>query len=189
MRALAYKVLPRQTPYDVAAKEPLVGVFLSGGAEDLDVRDPLLFREISLDISCLVNCSVPVLGLCFGFEVIIDACGGEIVELDTKPPDHCVEVSVLVPGGIFEGLPSTICMREFNSQGTNTAPSTLTITASSNRSKVEAIQHRTRPIYGTQFHPEARDPEGNYRPGGLKIVNNFIDICLATVYSDQGSKI
>ncbi len=182
-RGLPHRTLSCKANFDAIAPDKVSGVFLSGGAPDLDVRDPDIAAKVPLDVACLINCTAPIMGICFGFELIIQLTGGEIVSLPTPVPAKCVEIEILLQEGIFLGLPRIVCMREFNSLGPAKIPHSFLVTAISARSPVEAVQHRSRSIFATLFHPEAADEKGHYQPGGKKIVNNFIDICLAKTSS------
>jgi len=176
-RGLPHVTADRTAPFSAVETLDLQGVLLSGGS-GIDVTDPLLFAQITLDIACVANLSVPILGICMGFEILVDACGGEVVSIGDPPPD-CVDVTVLDQTGIFRDIPEHVCMMEFNSLGARSVPACLRVTACSQRSPIEAIEHRSRPIYATQFHPEATDAAGRQNPLGIKIVNNFLDLCLA----------
>ena len=88
-------------------------------------------------------------------------------------------VTLLAHDWIFAGVPDVVEMMEFNELGATYLPPFLEVTAQSDRSSIEALRHTWRPIAGTQFHPEATDPAtGQPTPGGLAVVNNFIDFCL-----------
>jgi anthranilate/para-aminobenzoate synthase component II len=50
-------------------------------------------------------------------------------------------------------------------------PSDLTVTALTSKNEIMSIEHRERPLYGVQFHPESI-----LTGEGLKIVNNFLNI-------------
>lgn len=152
------------------------GVFLSGGDTDLTV--PVDMNEISLDLACLGGVRAPIFGICEGFEITVAAFGGRIVKLDTPIPTDPVPITLLTDQWFFTGLPEHVAMLEFNSNGAASVPPFLEVTAFSERSAIEAVQHRTRPIAATQFHPEATDQNGNHLPEGMKVVNNFIDYCL-----------
>jgi GMP synthase (glutamine-hydrolysing) len=177
-RGLPSRTLPHQGSYDAVAWEDVSGVFFPGGSPDLNVCDPDIASKVPLDVACLANCTMPIMGICFGFELLVQLAGGEIGDLPTPLPEQCVSIRILRQEGIFTGLPGTVCMRQYNTQGAVRVPSSFVVTACSERSPFEAVQHRWRPIYATQFHPEAQDPEGNFEPWGRRIVENFIDICL-----------
>jgi anthranilate/para-aminobenzoate synthase component II len=176
-RALPARTLNCRTDFQEIANDPVSGIFLSGGAPELDVRDPEILSKVPLDVACLINCTAPVMAICFGFELLIQLSGGIIAKLDTPVPQDCVNVDILAHKGIFAGLPKAVCMREFNSLGPMSVPTSFETLARSHRSSVEAVQHRSRAIYATLFHPEARDLNGRYQPGGEHIIENFIQIC------------
>lgn len=175
-RALPFQVLDRAASFDLVDLRRLQGVFLSGSG-DLDLTQPLDLQAISLDSACLTNLAVPILGICFGFELILSLFGGTLADTAAPPPSDPVEVAVIERKGVFSDLPSTIRVMEFNGVRAVTVPPTFTVAARSDRSANEAVIHVTRPIIATQFHPEATDPAGRHSAEGLKLVNNFITWC------------
>jgi anthranilate synthase/aminodeoxychorismate synthase-like glutamine amidotransferase len=120
--------------------------------------------------------SVPVLGVCLGHQAIGEAFGGEVVRADRLM--HGKTTMVTHTGApLFEGIPSPFEAMRYHSlivarQG---LPAELEITAwSSDRpalSEIMALQHRTLPVFGVQFHPESVGTKQ-----GKRIVSNFLTI-------------
>jgi anthranilate synthase/aminodeoxychorismate synthase-like glutamine amidotransferase len=120
--------------------------------------------------------SVPVLGVCLGHQAIGEAFGGEVVRADRLM--HGKTTMVTHTGApLFEGIPSPFEAMRYHSlivarQG---LPAALEITAwSSDRpalSEIMALQHRTLPVFGVQFHPESVGTKQ-----GKRIVSNFLTI-------------
>jgi para-aminobenzoate synthetase len=170
-------VAPRDSAYKELDSAMIRGVFLSAGDRDVDVRSPLLFDSVPLDIACLTNFVVPVLGICFGFQFIIRACGGRVEQLPSTVPCEPVPIDILSPCELFRGLSSPLSMWEFNTLEALELPSSLIVTARSTRSGAESVRHRVRPIFGTQFHPEAI-VDGYRMPCGVRVITNFVDLCM-----------
>lgn len=82
-----------------------------------------------------------------------------------------MKVKILSKKKIFKGIPDEITVYEHHERYLKNIPDMLEIVASSRKTKVEAIFHKTRPIFGLQFHPEK---SGKY---GEKIFKNFVDLC------------
>ena len=71
---------------------------------------------------------------------------------------------------LFEGLPDPIIVREWHMCEIKTVPPEFDLLASNENSRVQAIRHKTRLLYGTQFHPESYVEA---YPHGRTILRNF----------------
>jgi GMP synthase (glutamine-hydrolysing) len=110
----------------------------------------------------------PVLGVCYGMNVLARAFGGEVVRAARKefgPADiRILRVDPLLAVG---GRSTRVWM----SHGDQVAalPSDLETLAASDNSPYAAFRHRERPIYGVQFHPEV-----THTVEGREILRNFV---------------
>jgi len=117
----------------------------------------------------------PVLGVCLGHQAIALAFGGAVVRCG---PRHGMSSSVTHDGeGLFLGLPSPMKVGRYHSLAVDpeTLPEHLRVTATSDDGVVMGIRHRSRPIYGVQFHPESVLTEE-----GLELLENFVQITRRT---------
>ncbi len=76
---------------------------------------------------------------------------------------------------LFEGLPPSFEVMRYHSlvAAEDDFPSVLEVTArESSGGLIMSLQHRSRPVYGVQFHPESIGT-----PEGKRILRNFIDLC------------
>jgi GMP synthase-like glutamine amidotransferase len=144
------------------------GVILTGG--EVHVYEPERLAEVALDEQVLAT-DIPVLGICLGHQLIAHHYGAEVTPLP-HPVDQ-EEIVELVGGNdpLFVGLPSHILARVAHDDAVTTLPNPLVRLARSRRGENEAIRHRSRPVYGLQFHPEASGE------AGLTILNNFATLC------------
>lgn len=113
---------------------------------------------------------IPFLGICFGHQLIGAAYGAEVNDLG-QTIRALKEVKLLAKDPIFDGLPETIQVSESHRQALSNVPKGFRHLAESFTSRVEAIAHETRPIYGLQFHPERSDDKN---PHGQLIIQNFV---------------
>ncbi len=113
---------------------------------------------------------IPLLGICFGHQLIGGAFGSEIVDLGQSIRAF-KEVKLIHHDPVFDGLPSTIRVSESHRQALAEVPAGFRHLAESRSSRIEAIAHETRPIYGVQFHPERADDRN---PHGRTIIQNFV---------------
>jgi len=115
---------------------------------------------------------VPVLGVCLGHQGIAHEFGGRVVHAARVM--HGKSSEIMHSGeGIFEGIESPTPGGRYHSLivERETLPSVLRITAQTAEGEIMALQHRSWPIYGVQFHPESI-----LTPDGMKILSNFRDI-------------
>jgi GMP synthase (glutamine-hydrolysing) len=80
-------------------------------------------------------------------------------------------VSVVEKHSLFDGLPSDLVVAESHRQELAKVPDEFRHLAQSTTSKVEAMVHRSKPIYGVQFHPERSNDE---HPHGRMILQNLV---------------
>ena len=108
--------------------------------------------------------TTPILGVCLGHQCIGAALGGDVVRAGY--PMHGKTSLVTHDGSsIFEGLPSPIRVARYHSLIIDpaTLPATLRVLATStDDGAIMAVQHRSLPIIGVQFHPESAASEYGY---------------------------
>ena len=117
----------------------------------------------------------PILGVCLGHQSIGQAFGGAVVRAPV--PMHGKISRISHDGsGIFGGLPSPFQATRYHSLMVDRQgwPDCLIATAESEDGVVQGLQHRDRPIFGVQFHPESIATEHGHR-----LLRNFLD---ATVH-------
>lgn len=131
------------TPEDVAQAQVLV---LSGGSRmQLQGNENLFANEIDL----ITKSGKPVVGICFGCELITEAFGGTLKHLDS-PHKGIRTVTVFGNGSEAE---KNIRVYENHQWMIDTLPPGFTAIAASEQGP-EAIKHDSLPIWGIQFHPE-----------------------------------
>lgn len=87
--------------------------------------------------------------------------------------DGFVPITRRTADPLFSGLPKTMIMRCSHYCEVKRLPRSFTILASSSHCRIEAMRHRTRPLYGTQFHPEAYEEPWLH---GKRLLANFAGI-------------
>ena len=156
--------------YEVISKykSELKGVILSGGPFLLSQKTELY--KYSKNFTALIEFqNIPVLGICFGYQVMSMAYGGVIKKLEKKK-SGLEEVSIDHSVDIFNGLSRKIKVYQSHKDYLDKCPDNFDIIAVNEDNKIEGIQNIEKKRYGFQFHPE-KTPEGH------KIIDNFIKIC------------
>ncbi|CAM2856245.1 aminodeoxychorismate/anthranilate synthase component II [Actinomyces slackii] len=122
-------------------------------------------------VSTAVEQGIPLLGICLGFQALVEACGGEIAPVGpVHGRSHRVEVTAegRADGalGVLAGGPLDVA--RYHSLGTRDLPEDLTCLARTDDGIVMAARHRSAPAIGLQFHPESiLTPQG---PALLKAI-------------------
>lgn len=146
------------------------GVVLSGSPDMMSKEDAQ--EKFRREANAVVNARVPVLGVCFGHQLIAHAFGSAVVT-DAENVLRFVKTTVLVDYPLFLGLPKEISLLESRHEIVKALPHGFQNLATSETSPIAAMKHRKRQLYGVQFHPE-RYTIGN--PAGRLVVSNFLGI-------------
>jgi anthranilate synthase/aminodeoxychorismate synthase-like glutamine amidotransferase len=119
---------------------------------------------ISTEIVRRLGPHTPVLGVCLGHQCIGEAYGGTIVRAGR--PMHGKTSFVTHDGtSVFTGLPSPLRMARYHSLVVErgSVPDVLRVLASArDDGEIMAVEHRTFPVVGVQFHPESAASEHGY---------------------------
>lgn len=117
--------------------------------------------------------TVPILGICLGHQIIAHSFGAK-VQKGTTPVHGKVTPIRHVQTGLFAGLPPLFSVTRYHSLAVleDSLPRCLRVDARTLDGVVMAISHRTMPIYGVQYHPEAVLTEY-----GHELLENFCGIC------------
>ncbi len=116
---------------------------------------------------------IPILGVCLGHQAIGYYFGSRVEK--GKCPMHGKITDIIHEGnGIFAGLPKRFQATRYHSLavGWRGFPPSLSVDAVSEDGVIMGISHKSCPVYGIQFHPEAVLTEY-----GRELLGNFIDIC------------
>lgn len=145
------------------------GIILSGGPmsvyeEDSPKVDPEIF-----------NLGIPVLGICYGLQLISVNHGGNVVSAQNKEYGKA-ELEIVKDSVLFNGVKNNSVVWMSHGDYLDKLPQPFEILAKSDHSPFCAIQHTEKSIFGVQFHPEVVHSEE-----GKKIIKNFVfDACACT---------
>lgn len=111
---------------------------------------------ICLDLLKAAPEALPILGVCLGHQAIGQAFGGAVVRAREIRHGKISEISTNQTG-LFDGLPERYQVVRYHSLAirTDDLPESLVADAYTDDGEIMAVHHKTRPIYGVQFHPES----------------------------------
>jgi GMP synthase (glutamine-hydrolysing) A subunit len=144
------------------------GVVLSGSPDMMS--EPKVQSKFSAEVEAMRETKSPVLGVCFGHQMMAHAFGSEVVK-DSQPVLAMVPTSVLADDPLFKGLPKSLMLLESRHEVVKSLPDGFRLLASSSTSRLATMKHARLPLYGVQFHPERFTSE---HPDGNHVVRNFV---------------
>jgi para-aminobenzoate synthetase len=157
-----------ELPWEELAALPVDNIVISPGP-----GRPERARDAGVSLDALRRARVPVLGVCLGHQALAYVTGGAI--------DHAPEVMhgrlsrIQHDGqGLFVGIPQGFAAVRYHSLVVGAVPTDLRVTAWTPDGVVMGLEHRTRPLWGVQFHPESVSTEH-----GHALVRNFRDLTRA----------
>ena len=149
---------------DIEAFKPK-GIILSGGPRSVYEADAPGLDERLLDLG------VPVLGICYGMQVMARHFGGEVVAAGKREYGHAEISAQGRPAELFDGFFVDDKSPVWMSHGDHVSrlPTGFTVAAATANAPVAAIQNPERHLYGVQFHPEV-----NHTPRGEILLDTFV---------------
>src|SRR5882757_8775547 len=127
---------------------------------------------ICIDLVEQAAATIPLFGVCLGLQSIGQAFGGKVVRAPV--PVHGKLSEVTHRGqGVFRGINGPFRATRYHSLVVDRAlmPGDLAVTAQTGDRLVMALQHKSLPVHGVQFHPESIASEH-----GHLILKNFLDL-------------
>lgn len=114
---------------------------------------------------------IPILGVCLGHQAICLAFGATVTYAKQLMHGKQSDVKFDTACPLFRHCPEIARVARYHSLAADagTIPDELKITALTADGEVMAVQHKTYPIYGVQFHPESI-----MTPDGKQMLRNFI---------------
>lgn len=128
---------------------------------------------IILDVIKILSKDIPILGVCLGHQAICMAYGAVITYANKIIHGKQSEIKIDKNCPIFRGCGESTLVARYHSLSAdpNSIPDCLKITGITKDGEIMAVQHKTYPIYGLQFHPESI-----MTPKGKIILKNFIEL-------------
>ncbi|MHC2303417.1 chorismate-binding protein [Rhizobium mongolense] len=121
---------------------------------------------------------VPTLGICLGFQGIVQHFGGVVDRLSEPVHGKHAELRLKTPSSLYRSVSGRPRVGRYHSlcASVRCLPPDLHVTATTDDEIIMSVEHQSLPIYGVQYHPESiMSAHGNI---GRTIVKNFIDIAV-----------
>src|ERR1051325_6589880 len=158
------EIVPFNTPIDKLKEKNPVGIILSGGPSSVSdpgapACDPRLF-----------DLGTPVLGICYGMQLMTDVLGGEVRRSGQREFGHA-NVRVTgngAPPRLFTQVPGELRVWASHGDDVNAVPPGFHVAATSATAPIAAMEAPDRQLYALLFHPEVAHTEH-----GLAILRNF----------------
>ncbi len=156
------KVFSRIVPPDYPASElsNAIGIILSGGPQSV------IDERIRFDPKIL-QLGIPVLGLCYGHQLLAHALGGEVRPGTTS--EYGIANIRITPKGILSGLKEHEQVWMSHGDSVTKAPEGFTVLGSTSDCPIAVMADERRKMYGLQFHPEV-----THTLHGMSIIKNFV---------------
>jgi anthranilate synthase/aminodeoxychorismate synthase-like glutamine amidotransferase len=133
---------------------------------------PCTPKEAGISIELIKNATVPLLGVCLGHQAIGAAFGGNIIKAPELFHGKLSDVEHNNEN-IFKGIDTPYSVVRYHSLiiERDSLPGELKITGvlKDNPEIIMAVEHKDKPIYGVQFHPESIETDF-----GMKLIENFL---------------
>jgi anthranilate synthase component 2 len=125
---------------------------------------------VCLDLIAQLPESTPLLGVCLGHQALGQAFGGRIIRSQTLMHGKTSQIEH-EHQGLFAGLPTPLEATRYHSLVLDPGqiPAEFHIDARSEDGVIQAIRHRSRPLFGVQFHPESIATQA-----GKALLDNFL---------------
>lgn len=165
-RVREQKVYCEIVPYTISPEEIeshyTKGIILSGGPSSVYAeRAPLPDENI-------FNMGIPVLGICYGLQLIGHILGGEVDRAGRREYGHA-QFCIDDDGDIFRGLGSSIDVWMSHGDHLTNLPPDFVKLGHTENAEIAAVGNRQRKLFGIQFHPEVV-----HTPKGGEILRNFL---------------
>ncbi|MEE9154081.1 MAG: glutamine-hydrolyzing GMP synthase [candidate division NC10 bacterium] len=156
------EILPCHSPVQVIRQLNPRGIILSGGPASVYDRDAPLLDQAVLALDR------PVLGICYGMQVLTHLLGGKVAAAQEREYGKA-ELRIDDPSDLLAGLGTETIAWMSHGDKVLSLPSEWTAIAHTENAPYAAMRHVKRPLYAVQFHPEVI-----HTPMGRQILENFL---------------
>lgn len=156
------EVVPHTTTLDDIKKQKFKGIILSGGPHSVFKKEAPKCDE------SILNSGIPILGICYGMQLIANYFGGEVLEAKTQ---EYGSANLYIDNNfdLLEGLWLEMTVWMSHGDSVIRMPEGFQRIGHTQTCSIAAMANPEKKIYGVQFHPEV-----SHTPNGLEIIFNFV---------------
>ncbi|GAI90014.1 unnamed protein product, partial [marine sediment metagenome] len=160
------EILPNDISIDELKQHKPIGIVLSGGPSSVyEDNSPQLTEEF---LNYTINEKIPVLGICYGFHLIIHHLGGKIKPFTHKEYGK-TKIDILQSKRLLDSLEKEEIVWMSHGDQVEIMPEGFEVIAKTSTCPIAAYANDNLRLYGVQFHPEVIHTEK-----GATILENFI---------------
>ena len=156
------EILSWDAPLEEIKRKNPYGIIFSGGPAS--VYEP----DAPLPPQGIYQIGIPILGICYGLQVVAHQLGGRVVKADHQEYGRA-PLRIIKPDPLFEGIPESFDVWMSHADRVEELPPGFERIADSPGSPNAVIAGKDKKIYGLQFHPEVAHTEH-----GKEILGNFL---------------
>lgn len=165
------KIVRNDYPLCNLVNETFQGLILSPGPETPAKAGNLM------QILEHFHSKIPVLGVCLGHQAIGELFGASLVKSSEPVHGKVQPVNIVTQNPLFNTLPERFEVTRYHSLELKNLPDSLEIILETDSGVVMAICHKSLPIFGIQFHPEA-----HLTQFGKEIIWNWLTLVKNPIY-------
>ena len=160
------EIKPYSTPLEEIKAQGYKGIIFTGGPNSVyDESSPHYTSEI-------LSLGVPVLGICYGSQLISYMLGGEVSACE-KSEYGKINIRLVKESKLFKDVPEKSVVWMSHTDYISKVPNGFSVTAESDDCPCAAMENEQKKIYAVQFHPEVTHSEY-----GIKMLENFLyEVC------------
>ncbi len=138
------------------------GIILSGGPASIYEKGSPRVDAAIFDLD------IPVLGICYGMHFMVDSLGGKVKKAEKREYGFA-SMKIKKETGLFADMEKETITWMSHGDSIQSLPQGFAITASTDNTRVAAMEHPQKNFYGLQFHPEVA-----HTVRGKKMIRNFL---------------
>lgn len=142
-------------------EKPKAVIFSGGPASVYEKNSPSIDEKI-------FSCGIPILGICYGAQLIANALGGRVKKSDFREYGK-VSINIKNRSTLFENLPPSFNVWMSHTDFVDKLPEGFLVTSSTSNCPISSFENRKLNIYALQFHPEVFHTDF-----GSDIIANFL---------------
>lgn len=180
--AFDFDIIPHHL-IDQSNLDSFDGFILSGSKHNLSQKE--VQELFSAEIDLVRATDKPVLGICFGHQLIAKAHGFPVVKMKCRHEKDDHELKLTINNKFFLCDKDNICVQLDHEEEvlySRELEEVFDVIASSEHCRVQIMKHKSKPHIGIQFHPEgSHQASDEAREDGKYIIRNFI----RSVFDDE----